>query len=439
MPETDSKIARHADAIVVGAGAGGLMAALAAAHCGADVLLAEKDLAGPSNLRVSGGLFPGAGTKFQRQAGIQDDAELFVRDIRAKAGEFVNEAIVDTVARRCADAIDFLSEKVGLPIHVLSDLAGPGHSVARLHATPAESGRELHAMLRDAAARHPRIRMLDGVEVTGLMREDTLFGILPGMQRAPCVLLATGGFAANRALLEEFIPGMAPALHIGAGPNDGCAIVWGRQFGARLALMDGYQGQGHVNPGTRTRLGMALPGLGAFMVNVEARRFVREDVGPSELAALVLAQPGGVALEVFDQRIHEVAMRQGPYRDAWNAGRVLVAQDPATLARLASVDPEAFSRSFEAFGARLAPPLYASWVTGALAHTQGGLAVDARARVVRADGSAIEGLFAAGGAAAGLGGRGGQGYLPGNGLAQSFALGLIAGEDMAAASLRARA
>ena len=168
--------------------------------------------------------------------------------------------------------------------------------------------------------------------------------------------------------------------------------------------MDGYQGQGHVNPGTRTRLGMALPGLGAFMVNVEARRFVREDVGPSELAALVLAQPGGVALEVFDQRIHEVAMRQGPYRDAWNAGRVLVAQDPASLARLANVDPEAFSRTFEAFGARLAPPLYASWVTGALAHTQGGLAVDARARVLRADGSAIEGLFAAGGAAAGLGG-----------------------------------
>jgi fumarate reductase flavoprotein subunit len=456
MPETDSKIARHADAIVVGAGAGGLMGALAAAHCGADVLLVEKDLAGPSNLRVSGGLFPGAGTKFQRQAGIQDDAQLFASDIRAKAGEFVNQAIVEPVARRSPDAIGFLSEKVGLPIHVLSDLAAPGHSVARLHATPAESGRELHAMLRDAAARHPRIRLLDGVEVTGLVREDALFGILPGMQRAPSVLLATGGFAANRALLEEFIPGMAAALHIGAGPNDGCAIVWGRQFGARLALMDGYQGQGHVNPATRTRLGMALPGLGAFMVNADARRFVREDVGPSELAALVLAQPGGVALEVFDQRIHDIAMRQGPYREAWSAGAVRVAEDPAALARLASMDAESFRRTFDAFaqmartgggdplgrkrfGPPLAPPLYAAWVTGALAHTQGGLAVDRHARVLRADGSAIGGLFAAGGAAAGLAGRAGEGYLPGNGLAQSFALGLIAAEGMAAASLHPRA
>jgi fumarate reductase flavoprotein subunit len=432
-----------ADAIVIGAGAAGLMGALAAAHRAASVLLLEKDLAGPSNLLVSGGLFPGAGTEFQRQAGIDDDAESFARDIRAKGGASLNEAIVDAVARRSAEAVSFLSEVVGLPIHLMSSIAAPGHGVPRLHATPAESGRELHALLRQAAARHPRIRMLDGIEVTGLVHEERQFGILPGMQRAPSVLLATGGFAANRALLEEFIPEVAGALHIGAGPNDGCAIAWGRQFGAAVALMDGYQGQGHVNPGSLTRLGMALPPLGAFMVNREGQRFVSEDVGPSELAAFVLAQPGGVALEVFDQRIHDIAMRQGPYREAWNAGVVMVAPDPAALARLAGIDPQPFTRTYEAFReisrAALAPPLYAAWVTGALAHTQGGLAVDACARVLRADGALIEGLFAAGGAAAGLAGRGGEGYLPGNGLAQSFALGLIAGERMAAASLGLRA
>ena len=443
-----------ADAIVIGAGAGGLMGALAAAHAGAQVLLLERDLAGPSNLLVSGGLFPGAGTRFQREAGIQDDAETFARDVRAKAGDCTNEAIVDAVAKRLTDTVHFLADKAGLPIHVMSNIVAPGHRVARLHATPGESGRELHRMLREAVARQPRIRVVDSVEVTGLVREGDLFRVLPSGQRARSALLATGGFAANRKLLEEFLPEMAAALHIGAGPNDGCAIVWGRQFGADVALMDGYQGQGHVNPGTGTRLGMALPGLGAFMVNREGRRFVREDVGPSELASFVLAQPGGVALEVFDRRIHDVVMRQGPYREAWNAGVVLAADDPAALARLAKIDPVAFTGTFEAFarmarngdplgrkkfGPPLEPPLHAAWVTGALAHTQGGLAVDRRARVVRADGTPVEGLFAAGGAAAGLAGRGGEGYLPGNGLAQSFGLGLIAGEEMAAASLRLRA
>jgi fumarate reductase flavoprotein subunit len=70
-------------------------------------------------------------------------------------------------------------------------------------------------------------------------------------------------------------------------------------------------------------------------------------------------------------------------------------------------------------------------VTGALAHTQGGLVVDGSARVLRTDGGPIPWLFAAGGAACGISGHGAGGYVPGNGLAQSFALGLIAGEAAA--------
>ena len=35
--------------------------------------------------------------------------------------------------------------------------------------------------------------------------------------------------------------------------NDGCAIAWARRQGADVAMMDGYQGQGHVNPRGGTR------------------------------------------------------------------------------------------------------------------------------------------------------------------------------------------
>ena len=382
-----------------------MMGALAAAHRGASVLLLERELEGPSNLRVSGGLFPGAGTRFQSEAGVQDDAATFARDVRAKGGDTTNEAIVDAVARRSADAVHFLADACGLPLHLLTKISAPGHSVQRLHATPAESGRELLALLRKAVGEQKRISV----------REERVAN-LDGF-KAP-ILLATGGFAGNKALLREFLPEVAEALHIGAGPNDGCAIDWGRARGAAVAGMDGYQGQGHTNPGGRTRLGMGLPRLGAILLNKRGERFVDESIGPSELAAVVLAQPEGVALEVFDKRIHETAMSQGPYREAWQAGEVKIVDDLRELG-LPSVQT------------KFAKPIYAAWVTGALAHTQGGLAVDSRARVVRADGTPIEGLYAAGGAAAGLAGRGGEGYLPGNGLAQSFALGLIAGEEMA--------
>jgi fumarate reductase flavoprotein subunit len=77
----------------------------------------------------------------------------------------------------------------------------------------------------------------------------------------------------------------------------------------------------------------------------------------------------------------------------------------------------------ERFARALQPPYRASWVTGALSHTQGGLLTDADGRVLGPDGRPLPGLLATGGCAAGLVARGGEGYLPGNGLAQAFGLG----------------
>jgi fumarate reductase flavoprotein subunit len=55
---------------------------------------------------------------------------------------------------------------------------------------------------------------------------------------------------------------------------------------------------------------------------------------------------------------------------------------------------------------------------------------------LRADGSVIPNLYAGGGVAVGVSGKGLEGYLPGNGLLASLGLGLIAAEH-AVASLKA--
>lgn len=484
----------HTDLVVAGAGAAGMMAALVAAHHGVSVLLLERDLGGPSNLLVSGGLFPGAGTRYQAQAGIPDDAQCFAKDAFDKAGGAVDPPVLAAISAHTSLAVHFLADMAGLPIKLLTGITAPGHSVPRLHATPGESGRDLHALMRAAVTAHPSIQLLADAEVIELITapsqsvpdaSDSATGSSNGSSpsnqtnaappnstarvkglrarvasqtrefTAHGVLLATGGFAANRELLAQYIPEMKDALHIGAGANDGCAVSLGRALGADVAFMQGYQGQGHVNPPHgRTRLGMTLPPQGAFMVNREGKRFVAEDVGPSELAAFVLAQPGGLALEVFDSRIHEFASSQGPYREAFEAGHIRQADGPASFARLFGVPEDVFVASFarfveavksghdpeqgrKRFGPELKPPLFGAWVTGALAHTQGGLRVDTHARVVRGDGSAISGLYAAGGAAASISGVGGAGYLPGNGLAQSFGLAMLAAQHLAA-SARAR-
>ena len=84
---------------------------------------------------------------------------------------------------------------------------------------------------------------------------------------------------------------------------------------------------------------------------------------------------------------------------------------------------------------RLLPPFCAVKVTGALFHTQGGLAIDAIGRVKRNDGTIFPNLFAAGGAAAGVSGTTAAGYLSGC-LLTATVLGRFAGEAAAALVLR---
>jgi fumarate reductase flavoprotein subunit len=72
-------------------------------------------------------------------------------------------------------------------------------------------------------------------------------------------------------------------------------------------------------------------------------------------------------------------------------------------------------------------PFYGIKVTVALYHTQGGLKVNVEGQVLRPDGSIIPNLYAGGGVATGISGKGLEGYLPGNGLLASLGLGMIAG------------
>src|SRR5207248_1675416 len=80
----------------------------------------------------------------------------------------------------------------------------------------------------------------------------------------------------------------------------------------------------------------------------------------------------------------------------------------------------------ERFGGPLEPPFHAIRVTGARWRTFGGLAVDRTAHVLDAAGRPIPGLYAAGGAAEGLGGDGTEGWLPGTDALAALALGRLA-------------
>ena len=443
------------DLAILGAGAAGMMTTLVGARHGLTVAVFDPHFSQPNNLFISGGLFPAAGSRLQTQAGVADDAQTWLADLRAFAGSSVNERIAPAVAGVLPRLTDFLTQECAAPIRFLADVPAPGHGRTRFHSVDPASGRALHGWLRSAIAAERAVDCIADTPLAMVSRDAIGFTIehidVTGRGRrvrAPCLMLAGGGFGGNPQMVARYIPEMAHALNLGAANNDGSAIALALEFGATLAGMDGYQGQGHTNPDGKTRLGMSLPLLGAVLANRDGRRFVREDIGPSALAAHVLAQPGQVALEVFDAHIEQQLGNHSAYVDARAAGRVMGADSVTALAALAGVPPVPLAQTLgecarfaagaadplgrHSFARVLRPPYRASWVTGTLAHTQGGIVTDDRARVLDATGTPIPGLFAAGGSAAGLSGRGGDAYLPGNGLAQSFGLAWLAVQSIVA-------
>ncbi|RSK33008.1 FAD-binding protein [Rhodovulum iodosum] len=96
-----------------------------------------------------------------------------------------------------------------------------------------------------------------------------------------------------------------------------------------------------------------------------------------------------------------------------------------TLAAIPAGGQDGFGRSFPATPP--APPYCGVRVTGALFHTQRGLAVDDRARLMHKNGVALPNAYAVGGAARGVSGAADAGYLSGNGLLGAVVPGRIAG------------
>jgi fumarate reductase flavoprotein subunit len=141
----------------------------------------------------------------------------------------------------------------------------------------------------------------------------------------------------------------------------------------------------------------------------------------------VLAQPGGQAWNVFGAAQLALAREFPDFRAAEAAGALRTASDREGLAAIIGCLPQRLAPEI----ARLGPPFHAVRVTGALFHTQGGLAIDAQCRVLRADASVFPNLLAAGGAARGVSGNTVEGYLSGNGLLSAIAGGWIAAHTAA--------
>jgi fumarate reductase flavoprotein subunit len=443
----------EAAVIIVGAGAAGLCAALSAHENGAEVVVLERDSLPRGSTALSAGLIPAAGTRFQRMAGVRDTAAQFAADIRRKADDEPDDVIVSTIAQKSGPTVEWLSDNYSFPFTLVSDFDYPGHSARRMHGLPSRSGVELIDRLRKAVEQesiaiivNARVvqlfadadRIIRGVEIIWPDGKQESMG-------CKALILACGGYGGAADLVAHYIPEMRGTQYFGHYGNCGDAVLWGRELGAKLLCMSGYQGHGSVAYPHGVLITWAVIMEGGFQVNILGRRFSDESQGYSEQASLVLAQPEGKVFDIFDERIATIARQFEDFRQAEALGAVIEADTKEELARKLGLPSSDLIESFDqvdaaklsggtdlfgrSFGGRpaLTPPFKAVEVTGALFHTQGGLAVDETARVMSQQGVSYPNLFAAGGAAAGVSGSSARGYLSGNGLLTAIVLGRLAG------------
>jgi 3-oxosteroid 1-dehydrogenase len=344
-------------------------------------------------------------------------------------------------------------------------------------------GQALAAGLRAGLAAHGVPIWLD-TPMTGLVVTDgRVTGVRVLREGRPTVLrarrgvlIATGGFERNEEMRRRYQRSPIGAeWTTGATGNTGEGIVAGQELGAATGLMDdAWWGPSIPLPGGPyfCLAERSLPGC--VLVNGAGQRFVNESAPYVDAVHAMYEgnsreNPHIPAWLVFDQRYRDRYVFAGrppgrPFPRRWYAaGAVVQAPDLAGLADAIGVDPaalaktvarfndfartgqdEEFSRGASAYdryygdprcrpNPNLAPlakaPFYAARIVPGDLGTKGGLRTDARARVLREDGSVIDGLYAAGNASAAVMGHSYAGAGATIGPAMTF--GYIAAHDLA--------
>ena len=123
--------------LIVGAGACGLTAALAAREAGAgEVVVLEREATPFGSTSLSAGLIPASGTRFQRQRDVEDSAEQQAADILVKCNGQADPDMVRHVAGLSGQTIEWLADSCGVPFDTGGGLHLSG-AFGAAHARPA--------------------------------------------------------------------------------------------------------------------------------------------------------------------------------------------------------------------------------------------------------------------------------------------------------------
>ncbi len=437
-----------ADVVVVGLGVAGASAAIGASQAGGDVLAIERSGGAGGTSAQSGGLiYLGGGTVLQQACGFEDSPENMATFLRAALGPGVDNDRVTAYCEGSSDHFDWLVS-IGVPFRAafcdepnresaddaglvfsggedsypFDELAIPvprGHKpqvvdsaggflMNRLGTAVSSSGARV---MTDAGA---EALVVDSGEVVGLILK-TDDGSRAVRARGG-VVLATGGFIHNEAMVAEHCPlahAPNPAWRIGTPNDDGRGIRMGEGVGAATTRLDTFECALPLGPPHRLARGI--------LVNRQGERFINEDTYTGRIGFHALREQDGFIYMITDDVIHErnvIGLRIGFAASTPEELAVDIGVSPDGLARTVHEYNVAAARGEDPVFHKRAPylqPIGAPPASGIGAidlrvdhdaiyatFTLGGLATDPEGGALDDGGRRIPGLYAVGRTAASL-------------------------------------
>jgi 3-oxo-5alpha-steroid 4-dehydrogenase len=353
-----------ADVVVVGLGAAGAAATIAACQSGAEVLSVERSTVSGGTSANSGGLiYLGGGTKLQAACGFEDTPKNMARFLRAALGPGADEDRIDAYCEGSSEHFDWLSS-IGVPFRAafcdepnrespddaglvfsggedsypFDELAVPVPRGHKPRYTDSAGGFLMQclgeAVSRSSARVVPEARaeslvVDDGAVVGVLVQVDD--GIRAIRARGG-VILAAGGFIHNEAMVAQYCPlAHVPdaAWRIGTSNDDGRGIRMGVGAGAATTRLDAFECALPLGPPHRLARGI--------LINRQGRRFINEDTYTGRIGAHALREQDGFVYMITDDVIHEPNLL--------GLRVAFAASTPEELALDLDIPPEALART----------------------------------------------------------------------------------------------
>ncbi|MDN6452731.1 MAG: flavocytochrome c, partial [Lactiplantibacillus plantarum] len=271
------------DVVIIGSGGAGLTAAIQAHELGLNPVILEKmSKIGGNTTRASSGM-NAAETNVQLHHHIVDSFGDFYGETLKGGGGMNNQALLKFFTEHSALAIDWLADH-GIKLDDLT-ITG-GMSVMRTHRPSSMApigGFLVTELLKQVAA--DQLPLFTDVKVDELVVEA---GKISGVKAttpegavtitAGAVLLATGGFGANKTLLGQYRDDLKNYQTTNQPGATGDGILLAQAIGAKLVDMDQVQVHPTVQQDTDHAylIGEAVRGEGAILVNNQGARFVNE-------------------------------------------------------------------------------------------------------------------------------------------------------------------